>query len=214
MIEINLLEAEPGRDEPGARGATKLGKVSWRAALAAACLLASPLYACVKLHSISGREAEVSAALPEAVADSLRTARTQETARAVLASRDSLVERATRLEAIRVSRGHWPNMLRELVSILPQELWLTSIVSLAEVGGPLWVRFEGVAHSGVEVAALNESLARSPRFLEVVLESPATTVAGEAWMPRTSFALVARFDVQTAPQTLPPGPTAAPNGAP
>ena len=166
MIEVNLLPGGKKRPAKGRRPSLTLPKIGglpqdkWMVAAVLVGVLAVGAMAYLFMD-VSSRAEEAEAALVEARDDSVRYAAQIARTQALMARRDSIVQRVSVIQEIDQGRYIWPHILDEVARAVPDYTWLTSVYQLQVTDQGPRIQIEGVAGNPYAVAALMENLEAS-----------------------------------------------------
>jgi Tfp pilus assembly protein PilN len=183
VIEVNLLPGGRKRAPRGRRAAFALPKLGglprdrWVMAAVLAAVagvgLVGWLYA-----SLGPRREEAEVALERTVRDSARYADMIVRTNALLARRDSIVQRVAVIREIDQGRYTWPHILDEVARAVPDYTWLLTVQQMT--GGALpRLRVTGQAGHNLAVSIFMDQLEASPFLRNVQLRSSSQILRGQ-----------------------------------
>ena len=129
--------------------------------------------------SLTGEREEVAVAVQAQVQDSARFADLIRQVEALLARRDSIIQRVEIIQEIDRDRYVWPHVLDEVARALPDYTWLTSMVQVAPPPN-LQVSVSGKAGNNFAVAEFMTRLSESPFIRYAALISTSQTIESQA----------------------------------
>ena len=182
MIEVNLLPGGKKRQARGKRrsfGLPKLGGFSKdRWVTAAALVTIGTLGASGWLFfSINTRSEDLAVRLEAALADSARYSEQMARTTALLATRDSIVQRVAVIQDIDQGRYVWPHIMDEISRAIPNYIWLLEVEQLAGGLAPR-MRLVGQAGSIEALTVFMDQLESSP-FISAVRTIGTTQVLSQ-----------------------------------
>jgi Tfp pilus assembly protein PilN len=183
LIEVNLLPGGKKRPSKGPRVPLALpdfGNIPKdQFILGSAAVVILVIIATAYLFlGVTGRFSELTVAVDEAVADSIRYADLIQQHDALRARRDSIAQKVDIIQQIDGDRYVWPHVLDEVARALPEYTWLTSLVQVS-LGEDLQFRIEGRAGSIFAFTNFMEALEASPFVRNVELIETSQQVATE-----------------------------------
>ena len=171
MIQVNLLPGGKKRQARGRKMALALPKLGglpqdrWVLGAAAAGVIVVAAMAWL-FFSVGSEREEVDLAYQEARQDSVRYADLIARTNALIARRDSIVQKVGIIQEIDQGRYVWPHLLDEISRALPDYTWLTDIQQVTSGAEPR-VRVVGQAGNNLALAVFMRELEASP-FLRAV----------------------------------------------
>jgi Tfp pilus assembly protein PilN len=182
VIEVNLLPGGKKRAVRGKRKAFALPKLG--GSVHDRWILGAVLFSVVGVatigwlfYSVGSAHEELGVELEAALADSARYSEQMGRTTALLATRDSIVQRVSVIQEIDQGRYVWPHVMDEISRALPDYIWLQQLQQIA--GGPApHIRLVGQAGSIEALTVFMDQLESSP-FLSAVRTIGTTQVLSD-----------------------------------
>ena len=182
MIEVNLLPGGKKRAVRGKRKAFTLSRLG--GSTQDRWVLAAGLFSVLSVAAVawfffkvgSARE-ELTVELDGALADSARYSEQMARTTALLATRDSIVQRVLVIQEIDQGRYVWPHVMDEISRALPDYIWLLQLQQVNGGPAPL-LRLVGQAGSIEALTVFMDQLESSP-FLSSVRTIGTTQVLSD-----------------------------------
>lgn len=181
MIQVNLLPGGRKRPARGRKLAISLPKFGgaaqdrWVLGAVALAVLAAIGMAYLYL-SVNSRREEADVALQRAMQDSARYADLIGRTNALIARRDSIVQKVAIIQEIDQGRYVWPHILDEVSRAVPDYTWLTEVQQVTSGVEPR-IRISGQAGNNFAIAVFMRQLEGSPFLRNVDLQSTQQTLA-------------------------------------
>ena len=182
MIEVNLLPGGKKRQARGKRRSFALPKLGGfsqdRWVTAAALVTVGTLGAAGWLFfSVDTRTEDLAVRLEGALADSARYSEQMARTTALLATRDSIVQRVSVIQEIDQGRYVWPHIMDEISRAIPNYIWLLEVEQLTGGLAP-HLRLVGQAGSIEALTVFMDQLESSP-FISAVRTIGTTQVLNQ-----------------------------------
>lgn len=200
MIEVNLL---PGGKKRPSRGGPKLSipipsiegvpKDPWILGTAGFAVVA--LLAVAYLYfGVTGRHGELTVAVNEAVADSIRYADLIQQHDALEARGDSIDRKVAVIREIDEARYVWPHIMDEVARALPEYTWIEGLLQVS-LGDELQFRVNGYAGNVFAMTSFMTNMEASPfiRGVELIESSQQAYTEGEVTRLVQAFTLEAYY---------------------
>jgi Tfp pilus assembly protein PilN len=183
VIEVNLLPGGKKRAARGKRRAFALpklgGSVKDRWMLGAGLVSFATLGTAAWLFlSVGSEREELGVSLDAALADSARYSELMSRTTALLATRDSIVQRVSVIQEIDQGRYVWPHVMDEVSRALPDYIWLLQVQQISGGQEP-HIRLVGQAGSIEALTVFMDQLESSP-FLSSVRTIGTTQVLSQS----------------------------------
>jgi len=200
VIEVNLL---PGGKKRPARGKVPsfsfalptiggLPQDRWVLGAIAAGVVAVLAMGWMFL-SVGSRRGDAEVALEQVAQDSARYADLISRTNALLARRDSIVQKVSIIQEIDQGRYVWPHILDEVARALPDYTWVTQVQQVTAGPEPR-LRVAGQAGNNFALAVFMEQLEASPFLRDVRIITSQQAIAGE----QLSRQLVYAYDLEVS----------------
>lgn len=166
MIEVNLIPGGKKRPARGRRPAFAMPKIGGlpqdRWVLGAAAVTILTVGAILYLYmGVQSRREEVDVALAQARQDSARYADLIARTDALMARRDTIVDRISVIQEIDQGRYVWAHIMDEIARALPDYTWVTAVQQVTAGMEPR-IRISGQAGNNLALAAFMRALEGSP----------------------------------------------------